>query len=121
MRRGWKIGALTLIATVALTGSAFAQRGGFGFGFGRGGGGASLLAMPEVQAELKMTDEQKTKATALAQQLREEQRGQFQQLQGLAPEEIQKKLAENRAHEDSLVSQILNADQQKRYHQLVLQ
>jgi len=48
-----------------MTGTALAQgpgRGGFGGGFpGQGGGIAGLLLMEEVQTELKLTDEQKTK------------------------------------------------------------
>ena len=54
-----------LSAVLVMTGTALAQgpgRGGFGGGFpGQGGGIAGLLLMEEVQTELKLTDEQKTK------------------------------------------------------------
>jgi Spy/CpxP family protein refolding chaperone len=117
MQRGWKTAALALIATATLTGTAFAQRG-FGFGFG---GGANILRIPEVQGELKLTEDQKTKVNTLLEQLRSERQGQFQQFRDLSPEERQKAMAERTAKENGLVSAILDADQMKRYHQLVLQ
>ncbi|WP_437230575.1 Spy/CpxP family protein refolding chaperone [Planctomicrobium sp. SH661] len=49
--------------------------GGFGGGFGGGGSPYRLLANPAVQEELSLTDEQKTKATALLESMREAQRG----------------------------------------------
>lgn len=61
MQRGWKGAAVALAASMLLASTALAQRGG-GFGFGRRGGG-NLLAMSEVQTELKLTDDQKTKVT----------------------------------------------------------
>jgi Spy/CpxP family protein refolding chaperone len=119
MQRGWKSAAWALVATAALASSAFAQRGG---GFGRGGGGGmNMLTMPEVQTELKLTDEQKTKVTDLAAKLREQRQSQFQELRDLAPDERQKRMADWRAEEDKQLGDILNADQMKRYHQLQLQ
>jgi Spy/CpxP family protein refolding chaperone len=122
MHRGWKGAALALVTTLALTGSAMAQRGpGGGFGFGPGrGGGARMLGIPEVQAELKLTDDQKTKVNALMEAMRG-QRGQFGQGQDLSPEERQKLFAQRRAEENQKVNAILNADQQKRYRQIRLQ
>jgi Spy/CpxP family protein refolding chaperone len=122
MQRGWKAAAAALAATMMLASGAFAQRGG-GFGFGRGGfgGGANMLRIPEVQTELKLTDEQKTKVTDLLQKLREQRQGQGQNFQDLSPEERQKLLADRRAAEDKQLADILNADQMKRYHQLQLQ
>jgi DNA-binding MarR family transcriptional regulator len=99
-----------------LAGGALAQRGG---GFGRGGGGAAMLRLPEVQSQLKLTDEQKTKVTDALAKLQEQRQG--QSFQGLSPEERQKMLAVWRAAEDKLLGDVLNADQMKRYHQLVLQ
>jgi Spy/CpxP family protein refolding chaperone len=122
MQRGWKSAALTLAATIAVAGSASAQGRGFGFGFGpMGGGGAMLLRMPEVQTELKLTDEQKTKVDVLMEQIRDERRGAFQELQGQGPEAFQKKLLEWRASEEKQISALLTAGQQKRYRQLQLQ
>jgi len=101
-----------------LAGGAFAQRG---FGRGGGGGGANMLRTPEVQAELKLTDDQKTKVTDLLAKLREQRQGQGQNFQDLSPEERQKMMADRRAAEDKQLADVLNADQMKRYHQLVLQ
>jgi hypothetical protein len=53
MHARWKGVGLALLTTVFLTGSALAQ-------VRAGGGRGTLLSMPEVQAELKLTDEQKT-------------------------------------------------------------
>ena len=119
MQRGWRGVALALVATAALASSAFAQRGGFGRGMG---GGANMLTIPEVQTELKLTDEQKTKVTDAVQKLREARQSQAQpDFQSLSQEERQKLFADRRAEEDKAVNAILNADQQKRYHQLSLQ
>jgi Spy/CpxP family protein refolding chaperone len=122
MQRGWRGAALALGATLVLAGSAMAQRGG-GFGFGgRGGGsGANMLSMPEVQTELKLTDEQKTKVMTLVDQLRDERQQQFQELRDLSADERQKRMAEIRTDTNKRVNAILNTDQQKRYHQLELQ
>jgi Spy/CpxP family protein refolding chaperone len=65
----WRGVLCGLVAAVVVPGVAFAQgqgRGGFGGGFGggfpgQGGSIAGLLLMEEVQTELKLTDEQKTK------------------------------------------------------------
>jgi Spy/CpxP family protein refolding chaperone len=117
MQRGWKTAALALIAAVTVTSTAFAQRQGRGFG----GGGAQLLQMPEVQGELKLTDDQKTKVTSMLEQLRSQRQGQQGQFRDLSPEDRQKLMAERTAKENALVGAILDADQMKRYHQLVLQ
>jgi Spy/CpxP family protein refolding chaperone len=111
---------VALAATMMLSSGAFAQRGG-GFGRGGFGGGAQLLTIPEVQTELKLTDDQKAKVTDMLQKLREQRQSQGQNFQDLSPEERQKMMADRRAAEDKQVADILNADQVKRYHQLVLQ
>ena len=122
MQRGWKSVAVALAATLVLASGALAQRGGGRGGFGGGrGGGMAILRYPEVQTELKLTSEQKTKAAALADKLQEERRGQGQGLRDLSPEERQKRLAEMRASENKQLAEILNADQMKRYRQLQLQ
>src|SRR6478609_8652446 len=118
MQRGWKSAALALAATAALASSAFAQRGG---GFGGRGGGANMLRMPEVQTELKLTDDQKTKVTVALDKLREQRQGQGQDFQSLSQEERQKLAAQRRAEDDKALADVLNADQMKRYHQLQLQ
>jgi hypothetical protein len=103
--------------TLMVAGTAFAQRGGrFGMM-----GGARLLERPEVQTELKLTDEQKTKAASLSETLREERRGRFQDLRDATPEERAKIMSGWRAEEMKQVNAILNPDQQKRFRQISLQ
>lgn len=109
-----------LLAVAALTlvtvGSAFAQRGGFGQR-----GGANLLQRAEVQTELKLTDEQKTKVASMLETLGEERRGRFQDLRDASAEERQKVMAQWQMEETKKVNAILNPDQQKRFRQISLQ
>jgi Spy/CpxP family protein refolding chaperone len=129
MQSGWKGIGLALAATLALAGSASAQFGPPGGGLPGGGppgggprgGGAMMLRMPEVQTELKLTDEQKTRVSEMLENLRGGQRGRFEDLRSLGPEEAQKRMADRRAQEEKLVNGILTADQQKRFRQLQLQ
>jgi Spy/CpxP family protein refolding chaperone len=129
MQRGWTGIGLALAATLALAGSASAQfgppgggpPGGGPPGGGPPGGGAMILRMPEVQTELKLTDAQKTQVSEMLASLRGGQRGRFEDLRSLGPEEAQKRMAERRAQEEKLVKGILTADQQKRFRQLQLQ
>src|SRR5438093_6583718 len=102
MQRCWKDAALLGAATMLVAGGALAQ--GFGFGPPGGGGGASLLSLPQVQTELKLTDTQKTKLDELTARIRDERRGAFQELRGQGPEAFQKKMAEWRASEDRQVN-----------------
>jgi len=103
--------------TVMVTGSAYAQRGGrFGMM-----GGANLLGRPEVQTELKLTDEQKTKVGTLVETLREERRGRFQDLRDATPEERMKIQEQWRTEEMKKINEVLNPDQQKRFRQISLQ
>jgi Spy/CpxP family protein refolding chaperone len=100
-----------------VAGTAMAQRG-----FGRGmGGGANLLRRPEVQAELKLTDDQKTKVTEMLQKLRESQQARGQDLRDASPEERQKIMAAVQAEQMKQVNAILNTDQQKRFKEISLQ
>jgi Spy/CpxP family protein refolding chaperone len=122
MRPRWKGVAVAFLATVVLASSAAAQgRGGRGFGGGGFGGGMMLLRMPEVQTELKLTDEQKTKLTEMLGQQRRGGRGGGGQFGGQSREERQRQLAERRAEQQKQLAAILNADQLKRYRQLELQ
>lgn len=73
------LAALVCVAFVAE--SAQAQgggrgRGGFGRRFGRTTHQIELAGLPEVQAELNLTDEQKTKVADLSDEFNEERRGQ---------------------------------------------
>jgi Spy/CpxP family protein refolding chaperone len=108
---------VVLALSMMVGGTAMAQRG-----FGRGmGGGAQLLRRPEVQAELKLTDDQKTKVTEMLQKLRESQQARFQDLRDASPEERQKVMADMQAEQMKQVNAILNTDQQKRFKEISLQ
>jgi Spy/CpxP family protein refolding chaperone len=78
--RGMLVVGLGLV--VAMAQPAWAQRGGGGGrGFGRGFGGgiskARLATLDEVQADLKLSDEQKTKITEISDDLRQKSRDLF--------------------------------------------
>jgi Spy/CpxP family protein refolding chaperone len=98
----------------ASTASAQGRPGGFG---GRGGGGVgALLMIAEVQKELNITDDQKTK-------LREAiggggGRGDFQ---NLSREEIQKRIEEAAKKAEETVKTVLDAKQQERLGELRIQ
>jgi hypothetical protein len=140
VKQGWKQVAWALGVVVALGSGARAQEGdliltpppsapaapGPGFFVGPGPGlglmgGASMLALPPVQAELKLTAAQKTSVDGLLRRLREEQRGFFQQFGRLTPDERERRLTEHRAAEEKQVSALLTPEQQKRYRQIQLQ
>jgi hypothetical protein len=74
-----------------LAGPAFAQGQGRG-GFGRGGSLAGLLGNESVQKELKLTDEQTTKAKETSEKIGAEAREKFTGLQDLSPEERREKM-----------------------------
>jgi hypothetical protein len=107
------------IALLALAGSALAQQGGRGQGMRRGDQNslASLLRRADVQAELGLTDEQKTKLGELA-----PQRGQGRGNGGgggqqMSAEERRAQMAER----EKATLAILNESQQKRVRELSLQ
>jgi Spy/CpxP family protein refolding chaperone len=112
-------GMLGLLVTPAR-----AQRPGFGPGGGPGGG-AALLANKGVQKELKADDAQAAKLDALAQDLMEKQRGQFQKLQDLSQDERRAKMQELNqtlgAEIRKGLEEILKPEQAKRYQQIQLQ
>lgn len=103
---------------------------GFGGGFGGQQTGPQLLAIAEVQKELGISDEQKSKLEAVVNDLREQSRGafNFQDLQNLKEDEREKKLAEFRKKAEELgkkatesIGKILDAKQNERFGQLQLQ
>src|SRR6187551_3409823 len=132
MQQGRKLAALVIAAVAALAGTASAQQGdviltpppglpasGPAFspapgliGLGLRTGGAMLLRLPPVQAELKLTGDQKTQAAELLRRLREAQRDRLQELPDLTPAERGKRQAEWRASEEKQVTTLLTADQQ---------
>jgi len=105
--------------------------GGQGPGFGGFGmGSAGLLAMPEVQKELGITDEQKGLIDDMMADLREQGRNAFgnfnpQEFQNLSQEERQKRMEEGRKRgeemakkTEEMVSMILEPKQVDRLQQL---
>lgn len=99
--------------------------GGFGGGFGGGAGGkVGLVQNPQVQQELKLTDEQKSKVSEIATRVREAgpQRGQGGG-QG-DREQIRERaqaLARVVADEEKKLDEILNDEQKTRLEQISLQ
>jgi hypothetical protein len=117
IRTSWLLVTVALSALVA--GSAGAQgRGPALFRFGSEG---MLLAVPAVQTELKLTDEQKRQAADLLQKQRADLGEFVQRLQSATAEDRSKMLAEWQADQAKKVAAVLNPDQQKRLHQLSLQ
>jgi len=117
-----------LTLSVVAVGAANAQGGGGRGGRGMGGfgrmGGIQMLRVPEVQKELKMTPDQISKLDAKQQEVQDATRALFQGGGGFGGgdlEERQKRMAEVQEIQNKAVNDILNADQQKRYHQLELQ
>lgn len=123
------VGAVAVLVALGATAQepgAGAGRGGRAGGFGRGMGGgmmggAMLLNRADVQKELNLTDEQKTKLQATRAAMREEMQGQMANLRDMTPEEQQKKMAELQANVDKKIAAILTAEQYKRYKELALQ
>ncbi|MBX3110698.1 MAG: hypothetical protein KF857_01710 [Fimbriimonadaceae bacterium] len=120
---------LLTIGLVVVSAYAMAQGGGGGrgqrFGFGFGGGmqnNSFLLRREDVQKDLKLTTEQKTKLDEIQQAQREKMREMFQNGGGgtdrqAMMEAMQKMQKEN----DEAVNKVLTADQQKRLKQIGIQ
>src|SRR2546421_597136 len=119
MQRGWRSAMVALVATVALTGTAFAQRGG-GFGFGGRGGGLGMLRMTEVQTELKLTDDQKTKIQEIISAQQAEMRSTFQGGGGGGDRAAmrEKMLAMRKQTEDKIAA-LLTDDQKKTWKEML--
>jgi hypothetical protein len=130
MRNTWTwVVALGVALLVAGSSSAQDQgkqrRGGGGFGGGMFGGGgvAMLLANEGVQKELKLTDEQKEKATEFG-------RAQFEKMRELPrpqagerpdPEKMREAMKPFREAEEKFVKETLKPEQQKRLTQIQYQ
>src|SRR5262249_43266251 len=121
-----------LLALTAAT--SFAQPGG---GLGGLGGmrmpASMLLMMPEVQKEIQVTDDQKTKLDDLRAEQMKDMQSQFQgfdfgALRDMSQEERDKKIAELRKKGEEMskqidekVGKVLDATQMKRLGQLQIQ
>ncbi len=76
-----------------------------------------LLRNPQVQQELKLTDQQKQQLEQMGQQWREKMRG----LRDLPPEERRQRVEAMRSEVEKQLSTILNDQQMKRLKQIALQ
>ena len=115
--RAFSTGVLAAAIMLLVAGQAQAQRG-QGRGFGQfGAGNLVLLSQKSVQSELKLSDEQAKKVAAM----QEEQRASFAGLRDLDQEERRAKLAERMKAQDDAITSLLNADQNKRFKQIVWQ
>jgi len=115
---------IVTILAVALCAAAMAQRGG-GM-FGRGGGTAQLLGRHDVQKELNLSDDQKTKLEALRQKQREDMQAFFQAnapADGGRPDmsKLQPEMEKMRKDQQKEVDAILTADQSKRLKEISIQ
>src|SRR5215207_1650400 len=81
---------LTFGALALLASPAWAQQGRGGFGFG---GGAFFLMAPNVQKDLKLTDEQVAKVQDTLRETREKHQDDFAGLRDASREERQTKMA----------------------------
>lgn len=98
---------------------------------GMQGSSAMLLAIPDVQKELAVSDEQKKQVDELVSNLQEQMRGafgSFEEIQNLSQEERQKRLEESRKRSEEAnknaeekLGKILDAKQLERLNQLRLQ
>jgi Spy/CpxP family protein refolding chaperone len=110
---------LTMAVLIPAMAQPPAGRPGGPFG-GRLGGPmlmVGLLRSPQVQQELKLTDQQRQRLEQLGEQWREKMRG----LRDLPPEERRQKVQGMRAEVEKQLSQILNEQQMKRLKQIALQ
>ncbi len=109
-------GALALLAT-----PAWAQ-GGRGFGMGMGGG-AAILRAPNVQKDLKLSDEQVGKVQDVLSEVNQKHQDDRAALRDLSQEERPAKMAELNKTISSEVKKALsfNDTQSKRFDQIALQ
>src|SRR5260370_27341660 len=120
MKRRIATMVLTLGVAALLAMPAFAQQAEHE---GRGsrmpmGGGAGLIANEGVQKELKLTDEQTSKAEAVARDVREKHHGDFAKLQDLDAQERSEKTAEivrtMTSETNKALADVLTPEQMKR-------
>jgi len=123
MKSMMKLMAVLAVAVVAV--SSFAQGGGGGRGFGQrfGGGmqdgsGAFLLNREDVQGELKLTSDQKSKLDTIRQGQRDKMREAFQGGGGPPDPAVMQKMMEESRKETLAV---LTDDQKKRLKELAIQ
>jgi Spy/CpxP family protein refolding chaperone len=120
MRRSVKVlltfGLVALLASPVLAQQQRQRQGG-----GRGGFGAALLQNPDVQKELKITDDQKEKLTKISADIREKHKDDLAKARDLSQEDRAKLMKEISDESSKAYSEVLSADQMKRYKQIQLQ
>lgn len=89
----------------------------------RGAGGLFLLRSPDVQKDLKLTDEQKTKLEDAVKKETEKRQEQMASMKdgGFDKDKMQAAFKEMAEMADKTIKDILNADQQKRLKQITWQ
>lgn len=117
--------ALVVIAAATLAVASFAQGGGFGGGQGRGmrmmgGSPTMLLREEEVQTELKLTDEQKSKIGEIQGSMRERMQPIMQEAAG-DREKMTAAFAKVMEGMTKEINAVLTADQQKRLKEIFVQ
>jgi Spy/CpxP family protein refolding chaperone len=115
--------AVAVIATAA-TSAARAQGpgGGRGMGGGPGGGDPAFLIIAEpVQKELELSDEQKASIQKFRDDMMADGQNFFSQLQGLSPDEIQKKMQERGKENRKKIADILLPPQMERLDEITIQ
>ncbi|MBS1714245.1 MAG: hypothetical protein JST30_07895 [Armatimonadetes bacterium] len=119
------IRTLAVAAMIGAAALSMAQGGG-GRGMrmgGPGGGGPTMLLMREdVQKEIKLTSEQKSKLDEMRQAMQEKMREMFQNGGGGGDREaMMAEMQKMRAESDKQTNAVLTADQQKRLKELWIQ
>jgi Spy/CpxP family protein refolding chaperone len=113
------VGALALMVSPALA----QGRGGAGGGAGGGGGAAGFLMAPNVQKDLKLTDEQVKKVQETLRETREKYQGDYAALRDASPDVRSAKMATLNESVNNDVKKALSfsAEQSKRFDQICLQ
>ncbi len=120
---------ITVAAVAVIAVSSFAQGGGRGQGgfgqFGRGGfadpSGAFLVNRPDVQTEIKVTDDQKSKLQSIQQEQMERGRQAFQGFQDMSEAERAAAFQKIQAENAKATLAILTNDQKTRLKELAIQ
>lgn len=110
------IAALGLLGLLSVTAQAQGPRGGFGMG-----GGLMLLQNEGVQKELKLTEEQISKAREAGQALRERFSADLQGFRDKTEAERRELTEKMSAESKKLLADVLKSEQTKRFEQIQLQ
>lgn len=114
------VGILATALAIPVAAQAQGQRGG-GMGMMGGMGGPNLINNPAVQKEIKLTDEQKEKATSFMEEYGSKMREAMGELRDLPPEERTAKMQKMNADGVKDVEKMLKPEQAKRFKEIVFQ